>query len=205
VTGLHAVPDLPDADLDALEQAVDTGLATAIASLTRLRELHAHTRRGFEHWHSYVLWRFGEHLRLLRLPDEERRALVESMSTPTSEHRKGIPVREQATLLGIAPGTVQADRRSLGLVIAKEQPEPLPAPEGKVWQQTAEYLARAGDRGLTLLELAGKASWSEGKASGALSYLWARYAADKSDQIRDRQTAYVLTDVSYVARRPQQI
>jgi hypothetical protein len=25
VTGLHAVPDLPDADLDALEQAVDKG------------------------------------------------------------------------------------------------------------------------------------------------------------------------------------
>jgi hypothetical protein len=44
---LALVPDLPDADLDALEQAVEQGLTAAVASLTRLRELHAHTRRGF--------------------------------------------------------------------------------------------------------------------------------------------------------------
>jgi hypothetical protein len=205
VTVLRAVPDLPDADLDALEQAVEQGLTAAVASLTRLRQMQAHTRRGFNLWHEYLSHRFGDLLALLKLPDGEMRALVESMSTPTVEHPRGLPVRGQSKLAGVAPGTIMAHRKALGLVIVKDKPEPLPAPTGKVWQQAAEYLARAGDRGLTLLELAGKASWSEGKASGALSYLWARYAADKSDQVRDRQTAYVLTDVSYVTKRPQQL
>jgi hypothetical protein len=41
VTALHAVPDLPDADLDALEQAVDNGLATAIDALAALRRRQA--------------------------------------------------------------------------------------------------------------------------------------------------------------------
>jgi hypothetical protein len=48
--------------------------------------------------------------------------------------------------------------------------EPLPAPGGRVWQQAAEWLRRHPE-GLTLVELARVASWSEGKASGALTDL----------------------------------
>jgi hypothetical protein len=46
--------------------------------------------------------------------------------------------------------------------------EQLAPPTGRVYEQAAEYLRRAGD-GLTLAELARVAGWSEGKASGALS------------------------------------
>jgi hypothetical protein len=196
VTGLHAVPDLPDADLDALEAAVEQGLTAAVASLTRLREVHAHTRRGFEHWHGYVLSRFGGLLRLLRLPDEERVALVQSMSGATAEHPKGMPVREQAKLLGVAPGTVQSDRRALGLVVVKDRPEPLPAPAGKVWQQAAEHLRRAGDRGLTLVELAAVAKWTEGKASGALSDVRRRGLAVRTEDRRAGQRVHLAATVA---------
>jgi hypothetical protein len=196
VTGLHAVPDLPDADLDALEAAVEQGLTAAVASLTRLREVHAHTRRGFEHWHGYVLSRFGGLLRLLRLPDEERVALVQSMSGATAEHPKGMPVREQAKLLGIAPGTVQSDRRALGFVVVKDRPEPPPAPAGKVWQQAAEHLRRAGDRGLTLVELAAVAKWTEGKASGALSDVRRRGLAVRTEDRRAGQRVHLAASVA---------
>jgi hypothetical protein len=196
VTVLHAVPDLPDADLDALEAAVEQGLTAAVASLTRLREVHAHTRRGFEHWHGYVLSRFGGLLRLLRLPDEERVALVQSMSGATAEHPKGMPVREQAKLLGVAPGTVQSDRRALGLVVVKDRPEPLPAPAGKVWQQAAEHLRRAGDRGLTLVELAAVAKWTEGKASGALSDVRRRGLAVRTEDRRAGQRVHLAATVA---------
>jgi hypothetical protein len=191
VTALHAVPDLPDADLDALEQAVEQGLTAAVASLTRLRELHAHTRRGFEHWHSYVIATFGDLLRLLRLPDEERVALVQSMSGATAEHPKGMPVREQAKLLGVAPGTVQSDRRALGLVVVKDRPEPLPTPTGRVWEQAAEWLKRAGDRGLTRVELADRTGWRDGKCGGALDYTVDKGVGAKTDQWRDAQRVFV--------------
>jgi hypothetical protein len=204
VTALHAVPDLPDADLDALEQAVDNGLATAIDALAALRRRQAHTDRGYGTWGEYLVARFGDALRRLRLDREDHLAVVDYLARPHGEDGRPTPVRQIADALGIAVNTVQGHREALGLRVVKDKPEPPPAPEGKVWQQAAEHLARAGDRGLTLLELAGKASWSEGKASGALSYLWARYAADKSDQIRARQTAYVLTDIGYVTKRWQQ-
>jgi hypothetical protein len=191
---LALVPDLPDADLDALEQAVEQGLTAAIASLTRLREVHAHTRRGFEHWHGYVLSRFGDLLRLLRLPDEERVALVQSMSGATVEHPKGMPVREQAKLLGVAPGTVQSDRRALGLVVVKDKPEPLPAPSGKRYQQAAEYLRRAGDRGLTLVELAKVSGWTEGAASGVLSDVRRRGLATRTEDRRAGQRVHLATE-----------
>jgi hypothetical protein len=191
VTALHAVPDLPDADLDALEQAVEQGLTAAVASLTRLRELHAHTRRGFEHWHGYVLSRFGDLLRLLRLPDEERVALVQSMSGATAEHPKGMPVREQAKLLGVAPGTVQSDRRALGLVVVKDKPEPLPAPTGRVWEQAGEWLRREGDRGLTRVELADRTGWRDGKCGGALDYTVDKGVGAKTDRWREAQRVFV--------------
>jgi hypothetical protein len=191
---LALVPDLPDADLDALEQAVEQGLTAAVASLTRLRELHAHTRRGFERWHLYVFDRFGDLLALLRLPDEERRALIASMSTPAGDHGKPVPVREQARLLGIAVNTVQADREALGLRVVKDRPEPLPAPAGKVWQQAAEHLRRAGDRGLTLVELAAVAKWTEGKASGALTDVRRHGLAQRTEDRRAGQRVHLATE-----------
>jgi hypothetical protein len=194
VTALHAVPDLPDADLDALEQAVEQGLTAAVASLTRLREVHAHTRRGFALWHEYVLDRFGGLLALLRLPDEERRALIASMSTPAGGHGKPVPVREQARLLGIAVNTVQADREALGLRVVKDRPEPPPAPTGKVWQQAAEHLRRAGDRGLTLVELARVSGWTEGAASGVLTDVRRRGLAVRTEDRRAGQRVHLATE-----------
>jgi hypothetical protein len=191
VTALHAVPDLPDADLDALEQAVEQGLTAAVASLTRLRELHAHTRRGFALWHEYVLDRFGDLLALLKLPDEELRALVESMSTPTAEHPRGLPVRGQSKLAGVAPGTIQAHRRALGLVVVKDRPEPLPMPTGRVWEQAGEWLKRAGDRGLTRVELADRTGWRDGKCGGALDYTVDKGVGAKTDRWRDAQRVFV--------------
>jgi hypothetical protein len=84
VTALHAVPDLPDADLDALEQAVDKGLTAAVASLTPAAGLHAHTRRGFEHVAIPTSPGSVTHLRRLRWPDEER----SPSSTPCPARRR---------------------------------------------------------------------------------------------------------------------
>jgi hypothetical protein len=145
-------------------------------------------------WHLYVFDRFGDLLALLRLPDEERRALIASMSTPAGDHGKPVPVREQARLLGIAVNTVQADREALGLRVVKDRPEPLPAPAGKVWQQAAEHLRRAGDRGLTLVELAAVAKWTEGKASGALTDVRRRGLAQRTEDRRAGQRVHLATE-----------
>lgn len=188
---------LPDVGLDELEQlelTVDVGLGAALDALVELRRRRAHLARGFGLWHEYVLARFGEAISRLRLPEGERLALVESMCTPTVEHRRGMPVRAQAERLGVAVGTVQNDRVALGLAAPRPRPERLPAPAGRVWEQAAEYLRRAGGRGLTLVELARAAGWTEGKASGALTDVRRRGLAVRTEDRRAGQRVHRSVD-----------
>jgi hypothetical protein len=193
VTALHLVP-AADAELDALEQAVDTGLATAIDALAALRRRQAHVDRGYQTWGEYLVARFGDALRRLRLDREDHLAVVDYLARPHGEDGKPTPVRQIADALGIAVNTVQGHREALGLRVVKDRPEPLPAPAGKVWQQTAEHLRRAGDRGLTLVELAARAGWTEGKASGALSDVRRRGLAVRTEDRRAGQRVHLATE-----------
>jgi hypothetical protein len=193
VTVLRAVPDLPDADLDALEQAVDTGLATAIDALAALRRRQAHTDRGYGTWGEYLVARFGDALRRLRLDREDHLAVVDYLARPHGEDGKPTPVRQIADALGIAVNTVQGHREALGLRVVKDRPEPLPAPSGKRYQQAAEYLRRAGDRGLTLVELAKVSGWTEGAASGVLSDVRRRGLATRTEDRRAGQRVHFAT------------
>jgi hypothetical protein len=174
-----------------------TSAGLALSELAAARAAGDDVTLGFPHWHEYVAWLVGD-LRNLRLHNSDA-AKAERLALAASMKASGMTYRPIAEKLGVSLGSVRNDLGTPRPKVAAVAP--LPAPTGKVWEQAAEWLAREGDRGLTLLELAAKANWSEGKASGALSYLWARYAADKTDQIRDRQTAYVLTDVGYVTKR----
>ena len=194
MTGLHAVPDLPDADLDALEQAVDNGLATAIDALAALRRRNAHTDRGYGTWGEYLVARFGDALRRLRLDREDHLAVVDYLARPHGEDGKPTPVRQIADALGIAVNTVQGHREALGLRVAKDRPEPLPAPSGKRYQQAAEYLRRAGDRGLTLVELAKVSGWTEGAASGVLTDVRRRGLAQRTEDRRAGQRVHYATE-----------
>lgn len=197
-----SVPLLGLDDIEQLELVVDAGLGAALDALIALRERGAHAVRGYALWHEYVLARFGDALARLRLPDGERLALVESMSAKTAEHPRGMPVRAQASVLGVAVGSVANDRRALGLAQPtgprRTGPEPLPVPTGHVYEQAAEWLRRAAaglvkgvDDGLTLVELAKAAGWTEGKASGALSDIRRRGLADRLETRRQGQRVHV--------------
>jgi predicted transcriptional regulator len=78
--------------------------------------------------------------------------------------------------------------------VVKDRPEPLPAPSGKRYQQAAEYLRRAGDRGLTLVELAKVSGWTEGAASGVLSDVRRRGLAVRTEDRRAGQRVHLATE-----------
>jgi hypothetical protein len=142
-------------------------LSDAVIGLQVLRAGHAHLALGYEFWHEYVEHEFGD-VRELRLPADERRALVHSMC------EAGYSVRKIREAIGFSVGTIQADRVALGYGKAPdvlEHAEPLPAPTGTLYDQAAEHLARQGDRGLTIRELMHEAGWEWQRASGVLSRL----------------------------------
>jgi hypothetical protein len=170
--------------LDEIEvevQAIRAELVSPMQRLARLRAAGAHlTAFGPSvTWHDAVERWLGD-LRVLRLSGSpeavaERDALVRSLreqgaSTRAIRDRLGISsYAVQQVLDGGDPaperivGADGASRSSRG-----QRREPVAAPSGRVYEQAAEYLRRAVD-GLTLVELARVAGWSEGKASGALS------------------------------------
>ncbi|TFV83177.1 hypothetical protein [Blastococcus sp. CT_GayMR16] len=191
---------LPSLELvDQLEVATRDDLSSAIDNLGRLRDLDAHLLRGFDTWHTYVVHRFGDLLARLNLPRQEKVALAASMSAPTAERPTGMPVRAIAETLGVSVGTAQNYRREAGRVIAfrPRADAKLPAPAGYVYEQAAEWIRRADD-GLTLVELAGRAGWTEGKASGALTYLYDRNLVARTEDRRAGQRPHFLTEAGAV-------
>jgi hypothetical protein len=150
-------------------------LRQSIVNLTELREGSAHIALGYEHWHEYVEAEFGS-LRDYRMPIDERRALVASMTVA------GYTVREQRDALGYSLGTIHGDQRTLGLVpdrplpkVVDDEPEPLDPFRGlsPKWSALARVEAQ-GSRGLTSLELDAELDAALGTATGSLSKLAAR-------------------------------
>jgi hypothetical protein len=166
--------------LDEIEvevQAIRAELVSPMQRLARLRAAGAHlTAFGPSvTWHDAVERWLGD-LRVLRLSGSaeavaERDALVQSIRAT------GATTRAIRDRLGVSAYAVQQ-------ALAGQRREPVAAPSGRVYEQAAEYLRRAVD-GLTLVELARVAGWSEGKASGALSDCVRRKGlAVRSDALR---------------------
>lgn len=96
-----------------LEAATRADLAGAITNLAALREGGAHLVAGFDTWHDYVLDRFGDLLRLLRLTVAERRALVRSMAGSKADERPRQSARAIAAKLGVTHPVVLSDLRAV--------------------------------------------------------------------------------------------
>jgi hypothetical protein len=154
-------------------------LAFSLRGLAELRNAEAHMICGFGTWHEFCEWAFGD-LGSLRLSGSPE-ALVERNALVHSIRATGATTRAIREYLGISAYAVQqalaehdpAPDRIVGADGASRSSrgtrrEALPAPEGKVFEQAAEYVRRAGG-GLTIGGLAAVAGWSEGKASGALT------------------------------------
>lgn len=191
---LSVVPATEYDEIDELEVAVEVGLTDAVKSLTRLRELSAHRQRGYVLWHAYLTDRFGDLLRLLRLPDGERLALVESMCTKTAEHPKGMPVRAQAELIGVSNGTVQNDKRMLGLAPPASVKPARRDPIGHLHKtdQIVILVGKAGEEGLTCFEAEEERGWRHGAASGAWTPVAKQGRIVKTDRKRLGYAVYVL-------------
>lgn len=190
-------------EIEAEVAAIRSELVSPLLRLGRLRAAGAHlTAFGPSiTWHEAVERWLGDlgSLRLQGSPEAiaERDALVRSMRAAGATTRV---VRER---LGISAYAVQQ-------AIAQDDPAPeritgadgasrssrgtrremLPAPEGRVWEQAAEWLRRHPG-GLTLVELARVAGWTEGKASGALSDVRRRGLAVRTEERRDGQRVHL--------------
>lgn len=168
------------AQIEEEVEAIRAELVSPLHRLARLREAGAHlTAFGPSvTWHEAVERWLGD-LRVLRLTGSpeavaERDALVQSIratgaTTRAIRDRLGVSAYAvQQALDGHDPaperivGADGASRSSRGT-----RREELSAPAGRVFEQAAEFVRRAG--GLTIGGLAQVAGWSEGKASGALT------------------------------------
>ena len=157
------------------------------------------------------------------LPVAERQELVLSMRSGGPDG-KALSLRTIADRLHVGLGTVSADvgeLRKAGRLTAeptktasrdgRDRPARtgvdapavvlLAAPTGRVWQQATEWLRRADEGvlpgfsvGLTLVELAKVAGWTEGKASGALTDVQRRGTAVRLEDRRADQRVHVITD-----------
>jgi hypothetical protein len=190
VRGAHAraipvesyVAPMSLAQIEEEVAAIRAELVSPLRRLARLREAGAHlTVFGPSiTWHEAVERWLGDlgSLRLSGSPEAivERDALVHSLRATGATTRA---VRER---LGISSYAVQqalaehdpAPERIVGADGASRssrgrRAEVLPAPSGRVFEQAAEFVRRAGAEGLTIGGLARVAGWSEGKASGALT------------------------------------
>ncbi len=213
VRGAHAraipveeyVAPLTLAEIDAEVEAIRAELVRPLQRLARLRAAGAHLTAGYSTWHEAVEAWLGDlqALRLTGSPEAvaEREALVWSMreqgaATRAIRERLGVSsyaVSEALRKLDPAPERIEgADGRSRSSRTGRQQPvDELPAPEGRVWQVAAEWLRRH-PAGLTLVELARVAGWTEGKASGALSDLVrVRGLAVRLEDRRDGQRVHV--------------
>jgi hypothetical protein len=118
---------------------------------------------GAAGWQAYVAAEFGD-LKLLLLPADERRELVESMT------EQGMSRREVAANLGISAGTVSHIVKGRpvrdDVVVVVEPPTGL-SKRDRAWQLVAEQ----GERGLTALELSEVTGWTGGSSTGTMSDL----------------------------------
>jgi hypothetical protein len=181
----------------------------AVPLLAEIRANNAWVQLGWSSYWLYVADVFQD-LRELRLngSDEavqERRALVGSMVDD------GLSITDIQRKLDYSRGTVAADRRAhLGTdaptdVTDIEPPAELPTPTGPVWVQALTYLARQDDRGLTRLELAAEAGWSDGKAGSALIRLRRKRAAVNPDgATRLDYEVFTVTDLGRATLEEQQ-
>lgn len=179
-----AIAVLTRSEARARTNAIRADLTAAVANLRAAVDLDVPGALGYPDPWSWAQHELGDLLRQLRLPRQVRLALVEAMP--------GMSVRDVADRLGVSVGTVHNDRAQLGRVTPigpRRQPQ---APTGRVWQQTAEWLARHPD-GLTLIELAKVAGWSEGKSSGALTDVLRRGLAVRLEDRRAGQRIHVRT------------
>jgi hypothetical protein len=197
------VPPMSLAQIEEEVAAIRAELVSPLRRLARLREAGAHlTAFGPSvSWHEAVERWLGDlgSLRLQGSPEAivERDALVYSLraagaTTRAVRERLGISsYAVQQALAGHDPaperivGADGASRSSRG-----QRREALPAPTGRVWQQAREWLLRH-PQGLTLVELARVAGWTEGKASGALSDCRRRGVALRVEERRDGQRVHL--------------
>lgn len=225
---MTTAPALSPAAIERLEMSARADLITAVATISRLRDGSAHAVAGFTTWGEYLLARFGDLLAELHLEPADRqdvvlqlrlerlsqRAIAARLDVGLGTVSADIKALREAGRLGDEPTTVLSgdgrDRPARGASRAdSEAPAAsvLPAPAGLVYRQAAEWLRRADaglipghtGLGLTLVELAAVAGWTEGKASGALSYLLhpARQLAVRLEDERSSQRVHVLSDAGH--------
>jgi hypothetical protein len=160
-----------------LSEVTRDALAVAGTNLIELRAGNAHLALGFDAWHEYVQFWFGD-LTVYRLVKDREARVAEREALVASLTLAGHTVREQRDLLGASLGTVHGDQRRLGLVPDRPLPavvdQPAPADPFRGLSPIDEALARVAaqaDRGLTSLEL--QAEWDRpiGTATGSLSRL----------------------------------
>jgi hypothetical protein len=177
-------------------------LGQAGANLVELRAGNAHLALGFDHWHEYVEFWFGD-LFVYRLVKDRAAMLAERQALIASLTLAGHTVREQRDLLGASLGTVHADQRALGLVPDRplptvvEDPEPVDPFRGlsPKWSALARVDAQ-GERGLTSNELRHELDAAPDTAHAALSKLAARgwLAVGTLAEARDKRRPYRITD-----------
>jgi hypothetical protein len=190
-----------------LSEVTRDALAVAGTNLIELRAGNAPLALGFDHWHEYVQFWFGD-LTVYRLVKDREARVAEREALVASLTLAGHTVREQRDLLGASLGTVHGDQRRLGLVPDRPLPavvdQPVPADPFRGLDRTRTALARVaaqGDRGMTSLELDLETGWPMGTATGLLSRLergrngkGGGLLAFGDGPLRERRLPYVVTD-----------
>lgn len=198
---IGAARPMTAAEVDQLVAEVRGALALSLRGLAELRGADAHLIAGFATWHEACEVWFGD-LRALRLSGSaeavaEREALIWSMreaGSPTRAIRDALGVSADSVSKALAkrdpapPVLVGADGAARPSRTGRRAP--VEAPSGRVWQQAVAWLLRSPE-GLTLVELARVAGWTEGKASGALSDVRRRGLAVRVEARRDGQRVHL--------------
>lgn len=178
---------LTPAEIERLELETRGNLITATTTLRALREGGAH-RAADMTWPAYVLDRFGDVLRDLRIATEDRRALAHHMRGSVRERRPGESLARIADRLGVSKSQVRNDVRATdtGDYPAKTagtdgRVKPaVGAPRGEAFVPTGRVfrtdrlvalVEASGPTGRTALSLEEETGWRHGSVSAALHRL----------------------------------
>jgi hypothetical protein len=165
-------------------------LGSAIVKLQQAREGGADIALGYESWWAYVEGEFGD-LRELRLPVDERRALVASMTDD------GHSVRQIHARLGYSLGTIHADQVATGRaanVLELRPAEPDPIGHLPKTDQVVILIGRQGSRGMTCREIELETGWHHGIASGPLSRCKRQRRVRPTGRLRAGYEVYVVDE-----------